>query len=551
MNARRMWCAGIAVSVLVGTVFAPSARAQTAEAACDDLLPPAREVSGKKVGPKSCLKQETALTFEGRKFVRLDLGLSGTVDGYITKTGDYKEYLTNAPDLVFPQTADDGPRFLAFAAYDRDKGAAMTLIYPADRTAWNGKLWVTVHGRGSSFKEGQLKAWNKNVDPADPAKDLNKYDKEMLGKGYALAKTRRTSSEGLGEIIATLEDGSTVDYVAFNDTANYIKDFTEVAEKALQGRLGQAPRRTYFYGHSAGARIGRGINYTPGLNKGRDGQPMFDGVIADDGAAGGWLPVLMKDGKDVLLVSAAEKAAFVPQIDISHQMYNNIWPSKRPDYMSNSYLENKRNNARILREKGIAPGKERMYEVRSISHSGGESLPEGRRGDIQILDMSKLMEKFIDTLDAWVDKGVEPPPTRSDWSVLGDANGDGTIENPGVAFPEVACPLGVYFPFPNSTAGSTSFAAFTGKGLEPLDGNNVFVDMNRNGLWDFRESPTQAWQRLGLLKKGETLTPAAYSACVQASAEQLRKDGLFSDKTVAWYVDQAKKANVQPSTSTK
>ena len=49
--------------------------------------------------------------------------------------------------------------------------------------------------------------------------------------------------------------------------------------------------------------------------------------------------------------------------------------------------------------KGDRPGKERMYEVRSISHSGGESLPEGRRGDIQILDMSKLMEKFIDMLD--------------------------------------------------------------------------------------------------------------------------------------------------------
>ena len=279
---------------------------------------------------------------------------------------------------------------------------------------------------------------------------------EMLSNGYALAKTRRTSSEGLGEIVTTLEDGSTVDYVAFNDTANYIKDFTDVAEKALQNRLGQAPRRTYFYGHSAGARIGRGINYTAGLNNGRDGQPMYDGIVADDGAAGGWLPVLMKDGKDVLLTSAAEKAAFVPQIDISHQMYNNIWPSKRPEFMSDSYLANKRNNARILREKGIAPDKERMYEVRGISHSGGESLPDGRRGDVQILDMSRLMERFIDMMDAWVDKGVAPPPTRSDWTVLGDVDGDGTIENPAVAVPDVACPLGVFFPFPNSTAGTTS-----------------------------------------------------------------------------------------------
>jgi Alpha/beta hydrolase domain len=550
MNPARKWLVALAVSI-AGTLAAAPAGAQVKEAPCDDLVPPAREVKGKKVGPNSCLMQETPLTFEGRKFVRLDLGLNGTVDGFITKTGDYKEYLTNAPDLVFPQTADDGPRYLAIAAYERDKGAAMTVIYPVDRSSWNGKLWVTVHGRGSSFKEGQLKAWNKNVDPSDPTRDLNKYDKEMLGKGYALAKTRRTSAEGLGEIIATLEDGSTVDYVAFNDTANYIKDFTEIAEKALQNRLGQAPRRTYFYGHSAGARIGRGINYTPGLNKGRDGQPMYDGILADDGAAGGWLPVLMKDGKDVLLTTDAEKAAFVPQIDISHQMYNNIWPSKRPAFMSNSYLENKRNNARILREKGIAPTKERMYEIRGISHSGGESLPDGRRGDVQIWDMSRLMDRFIDMMDAWVDKGVSPPPTRSDWTVLGDVNGDGTIENSAVAVPDIACPLGVYFPFPNSTAGSTSFAPFTGKGLEPLDGNNVFVDMNRNGLWDFRETPTQAWQRLGLLKKGESLTSSAYVACVQATAEQLRKDGFFSDKTVAEYVERAKKADLQAPTGTK
>lgn len=548
MYPSRTWFARVGLFVAVSLVpVAPFARAQGAgSASCDEFLLPPKEVNGKTVGPTSCLRQETPLTLAGRQFVRLDIGLDGTVDGYLTKTGDYKEYLTNAPDLVFPQSSDPGPRFFAVARYERDKGAAMSVIYPRDKTAWNGKMWVTVHGRGASFKEGQLKEWNKYVDPADPLKDLNKYDKEMLSKGYALAKTRRTSSEGLGEIIATLEDGSTVDYAAFNDSANYIKDFTEVAEKAIQARLGGAPRRTYFYGHSAGARIGRGINYTPGLNKGRDGQVLFDGILADDGAAGGWLPVFMKDGKDVLFASAADKAAFVPQIDISHQMYNNIWPSKRPDFMSNSYLENKRNNARILREKGLAPAKERMYEVRSISHSGGESLPGGRRGEIQILDMSKLMENFIDMLDRWVEKGIAPPPTRSDWAELGDANRDGTIENPGISFPEVSCPLGVYFPYPNSTAGSTSYAAFTGRGLEPLDANNVFVDMNRNGVWDYRETPTQAWQRLGLLKKGEALSRATYVSCVQNAAEQLRKDGFFTEKIAAWYVYQAKNAELQP-----
>ena len=550
MRRMGVWMVVSAVSV-VGSVGVMSYQGQpSAASSCDDLLLAPRPVKGKQVGPASCQQLETLVTLDGRAYTRLDIGLDGTVEGYVTKTGDYKEYLTNAPDLVFPQSGDSGERFLAFAKYERAKGASMVLLFPKDRASWNGKLWVTVHGRGASFKEGQLKAWDKNLNPADPLSDLNKYDKVMLAKGYALAKTRRTSSEGLGEIIATLEDGSTIDYAAFNDTAAYIKDFTEVAENTLLKRVGQAPARTYFYGHSAGARIGRGINYTPGLNRGRDGKPMFDGILADDGAAGGWLPVLMKDGKDVLLATDAEKAAFVPQLDISHQMYNNIWPTTGPAFMSNSYLANKRNNARILKEKGLT-NKERMYEVRSISHSGGESLPDGRRGEIQILDMSKLMTRFIDILDAWVEKGADPPPTRSDWPVLGDANGDGTIENAAIAFPDVACPLGVYYPYPNTRAGTTAFAPFTGQGLEPLDTEKVYVDMNRNGIWDFRETPTQAWQRLGLLKTGETLTREAYTSCVTRVASQLQRDGFFTPETVAWYTQQAKTAELQPKSGTQ
>src|SRR5439155_813011 len=107
-------------------------------------------------------------------------------------------------------------------------------------------------------------------------------------------------------------------------------------------------------------------------------------------------------------------------IDISHQMYNNIWDHKMPAYMSPSYLANKRANARILREKGLAPAKERMYEIRGISHSGNESLA-GRRGDsgegtpgkIEGLDLSRMMDRFIDILDAWVDNGTNPPPSHA------------------------------------------------------------------------------------------------------------------------------------------
>jgi hypothetical protein len=516
-----------------------------AQESCDRYLLAERDVKGgKKVGPTSCLMQAAEVTIDGKAFTRVDVGLNGTVEGYATRQGEYKDYLTQSPDLVFPQSGNPGPVLFAIAAYERDKGAAMTIVYP-NRAAWNGKMFITVHGRGASFTQGGLKAWNRNFDPSRPAADLNKYDALMLSKGYVLVKTRRTSAEGLGEIKATFEDGTPVDSLAFNDTTHYITDFGDVARRLVADRLGQPPRRTYFYGHSAGARIGRDLNYTPGLNVDRGGRRYFDAILADDAAAGTWLPVLMKDGKDVLFATDADKAVFVPQIDISHQMYNNIWDHKMPSYMSPSYLANKRSNARILREKGLAPAKERMYEIRGISHSGGENLPDGRRGDIEILDLSRMMDRFIDILDAWVEKGAEPPASRSDDPATADADGDGVVENPALAFPEIACPLGVYFSYPESTSGTTSFAAFTGAGIEPLDGKKVFVDMNRNGVWDYRETPTQAWRRLGLLRNNEELTREKYVACVQGAAERLRKDGFFSDKTAADYVQRAKTTDLQ------
>src|SRR5439155_21446152 len=160
--------------------------------------------------------------------------------------------------------------------------------------------------------------------------------------------------------------------------------------------------------------------------------------------------------------------------------------------------------------------------------------------------LARAMDRFIDMIDLWADKGVAPPPTHSDWAELGDANRDSTTENPALAFPEIACPLGVYYSYPESTSGTTSFAAFTGQGLEPLDGKKVFVDMNRNGVWDSRETPAQAWRRLGLLQRNDDLTREKYVACVQRAADTLAKEGFFADKTAAAYVEQAKTADLQP-----
>jgi hypothetical protein len=130
---------------------------------------------------------------------------------------------------------------------------------------------------------------------------------------------------------------------------------------------------------------------------------------------------------------------------------------------------------------------------------------------------------------------------------LGDANRAGVVDRAALAFPEGACPLGVYYTYPNTTSGTTAYAPFSGDGLEPLDRGNVFIDMNKNGVWDYRETVSAAWQRLGLLRAGETLTRPAYAACVQKAVGVLRQDGFFSDQIAQAYVEQAKTAELQPS----
>ncbi len=515
---------------------------------CDSYLPSSRTVNGHEVGPKSCQMQETELTYKDREYIRVDLGLNGTAEGYVTRSRDYKEYLTNAPELVFPQAqaSDVQEPVFAVANYERIRGAAVLLVYPKSRRDWNGKLWVTAHGRGRSFKNGSLKRWDKYLDPEAPIATFNKLQKAMLSLGYAIAVTRRTSEEDVGEVITTLEDGTVVDWVAFNDSHSLIKDYTAVAEIALRRRMGKTPEKTFLYGKSAGARLARGMNYFgQRLNQDNNGQPVFDGFLVDDSAAGTWLPVVMENGRDVLLTTAEEKAAFVPQLELAHQAYWNFNNHDLPEFVTYSFLANKYNNARILTEKGLED-KFRIYEIRQLSHDGGSSTADGRRGKLQILDLSLLMEGAIKMLDGWV-AGEPPPASRSDYPVIGDINSDGRIDNPALSYPEVACPLGKFYPFPRSGSGATSWAAFTGEGIEPRDENGVFVDLNNNGLWDFRETPEQAWQRLGLLRPGESLTRTRYVDCVRSAASALAEEGFFDPEVVEAYVTNARSKNLTPS----
>src|SRR5467141_2272995 len=149
-----------------------------------------------------------------------------------------------------------------------------------------------------------------------------------------------------------------------------------------------------------------------------------------------WLPILKVDGRNVLF-AGRDAERFVPQIDLSHALYLGD---------TGDFLKLKRENARVLAQKGLGD-RHRMYEIRGVSHfdAGQASLPDLVP---QTLDLGGLVASFLDILDRWVEKGEAPPPTRSDLLELGDADRDNVNENPAIALPEVACPLGVYYTFP-------------------------------------------------------------------------------------------------------
>ncbi len=512
-----------------------------------ELRAPAKEVNGKLIGQEDVLIQEVVIADSGHLYRRLDVGVSGTVEGWAIKQDLPMPQLASAPDFIYPQGGIHTQRFHGTLRYEASKGTGMTLIYSETGTAWNRKLFVTVHGSGGSFRQGTLKPWNKLLDPSQPLGDISKYERLMLDKGYAIAKTRRNASTQ-GDYPVLLDDGDILEGWNLNTHTGFILDLVQLAENLLKDRLGVKPLRTYWYGHSAGGMLGRLINYKPGENFDESGEPIIDGFLNDDSGGGRYLPVVEENGKDVLLVTEKERQRFTKTIEIPHQWFVRQRRPRPgvPKWLSPVYLINHRMTAKILQDKGLGD-KLRMYEVRGISHMGGEYLKDGREGDTVILNLSRLMDALMDRLDDWVEKDIAPPVTKTDWLELGDLDGDGVNENEAIALPEVACPLGLYFPHPPSRGGNgdswTSFAAFDGQSLEPQDGRGVFVDMNLNRYLDQRESVEQAWQRLGLLKPEERFSRSKYQACVEASVAELKQEKLITERGAARYLQEASRVD--------
>jgi Alpha/beta hydrolase domain len=517
--------------LIAGSVYAQSAGKTVKNLAelpsCAEALPGKEDLIGKSSAPDECriVSQQKVFSMQGYTFERMELRISGNVEGWAIKDGRRGNYFNDAPEIVFTQSKNPGNRLKGIGRYEGVSGHGMSLFFPTDPKRWNGKLFVMAHGAGSYGSVGTLSPRDPKAD-FNPLLNVNRFAGLLIDKGYAVAHTLRSAHRVGGDVMASLEDGTTLK-VNVSTHAGFIVSFAKTAKNMLQAKMGHKPQKTYYYGFSAGGFLGRLVQYYAGFNRDNDGSRIFDGFILDDVGGGDWLPILMVDGKDTLLVSEEDKRGFVPQIDISHQL--DVGEGEIS-------IKKKRENAILLKQKGLA-AKHRVYEIKGLAHIDAGLVS---RADhvAQALDLGGIMDALVDRLDQWVVLGKEPPSSRAEIPSLGG-------KGEAVALPEIACPLGVYHIFPEVLGDSlrssqeTAFAAFDGVNPEPLDARGRVVDMNGNGVRDQRESVEQAWRRLGLLKANESFSRAKYVSCVTQAATALAKEGLLPTRVVNHYVRKA------------
>src|SRR4029077_3641262 len=278
---------------------------------CNEFAPPSKQVLGKSVGVDECqiISEETVFNIKGQRFRRVEVLLTGTVDGWeSTEKGSRAIYFTDVPDFVFTQSGLTGPRARGIARYEASTGHGMTILYPEDPRQWNGKLYITAHGAGSYGAVGTLVPRNPDAK-FNPLQDINRYVTLMIDKGYAVAHTMRSSDRTRGDVTVTLEDGTTLKN-NLSSHAGLMTSWTRLAQNFLSQRIGSKSTRTYFYGHSAGGFLGRLINYQPGANVDADGKPFFDGFLLDDAGGGLWLPKLVVNNKDTLFTTDQDRQRF-------------------------------------------------------------------------------------------------------------------------------------------------------------------------------------------------------------------------------------------------
>jgi len=172
--------------VILATTGEASPRA-AAQPAGDCALAPWRERIDAAVASITVEHEDRvgrAANLQGQPYKIVDVGLSGTVDGCVVKSGpipalapDGYSWLYDAPDISLPEehvtaapsdvhplpyTATSGntsQRYYARGTFRAADGAGITFFLPAAGTLWNGKLYVVERGSGIAVRQHPPTTW--------------------------------------------------------------------------------------------------------------------------------------------------------------------------------------------------------------------------------------------------------------------------------------------------------------------------------------------------------------------------------------------------------
>jgi hypothetical protein len=492
---------------------------------CPDLLVPHSTVAGYSVGETACSVTATSSFADaaGHSWQRVDVALSGTAAGYSdpVTVGDTRKDVTDVPDVLYPQFGITGwtPALGTYTGGGDGQGAGISVLFPTAVAQWTGRVVVLVHGQANNTPLGQLAPWPPgDVVPQDTFDNL--YADEFVNAGYAVIYTRRPAASG---VPTRLANGMTLDE-SVNDNITMLRDFLLSGERLLASRLGRAPSLVLWYGHSAGVIAGRLFNYS-GLNDRPGGGHYVDGFLSDDSGGGLPLPLTMPEGQVLgvhdghvtyppnAFLPARNRDQMVPELTFAHALYldHHAW---LPDI---TYLTLKQLGEQLYEREGLGNSTV-LYVVGGVSH-----IPNSTGSPAHTLDMGGLIQAAIPVLGDWVTRGTPPPP--------------GGL----VLLPPIACPTGYRYPWPapGGAAQQTGFAPYDGTTPEPVNSQGALVDVDGDGVRDVMPTISQAWQRLGLVRRGQPVTRDAYVSCVRRAAEALRDKRLLSVHMTIWYERQA------------
>ncbi len=90
------------------TLWGQTSASQPVTSSGKEFMVPKKEVNGKLIGQEDVLIQEVVITDSDRRYRRLDVGVSGTVDGWAVKEASafHRRQFGSAPEFTFTQVGN-------------------------------------------------------------------------------------------------------------------------------------------------------------------------------------------------------------------------------------------------------------------------------------------------------------------------------------------------------------------------------------------------------------------------------------------------------------